>query len=143
MRPKDTTMNKKLFRAGNICFLSLFVATAPAVAEITGNTSDAVTQSITTAVGTVNWVNFGDSFQHVVPETSQGIIPPQVTPPSEFSAPQGGQGQGGQGQGGQGQGGQGQGGQGQGGQGQGGQGQGGQGQGDQGQQGDQQGHDKK
>ena len=139
MRPKDTTMNKKLFRAGNICFLSLFVATAPAVAEITGNTSDAVTQSITTAVGNINWVNFGDSFQHVVPETPQGIIPPQVVPPSEFSVPQGG-GQGGQGQGGQGQGGQGQGGQG--GQGQGGQGQGDQGQGDQGQ-GGQQGNGKK
>ena len=110
-------MNKKLFRAGNICFLSLFVATAPAVAAVTANMSDSV-QSAIVEVGAITWINFGDSLQHVVQpdNSSMGMPPPQQGQQGGQQGQQGGQ----QGQ----QGDQ-------------------QGQDQQGQQGDQQGHDKK
>ena len=88
-------MKKKLFRAGNICFLSLFVAAVPALAlpspppppppvAALSNLSDGVVQSLIVSVGSIGWVNFNNAPQHVVPDEQ---TPPPTAPGDKDKKP--------------------------------------------------------
>jgi hypothetical protein len=75
MKKREIIMNKRVLKAAGICFFALVMTTDPAVADVSGNMSDAVQAAVVVGSVSVTWVNFPDAIEHVaeLPVPPEGI----------------------------------------------------------------------